>query len=155
MYTPFKKSLQVKKDINLQRNLHIELLAFVEAFKMVQQEFEISFKFGELCYTVMHKKKGGIIVYSEQASLSGPHNSLGTLFWLKTVIFDGSILSVIVISYQVLLFCSHIHHHNQHLDHLCFDYCRCGWKPFSPQLLSMMGSMTWSPGMKLQQEGMC
>ena len=93
--------------MNLWGNLHIELLAFVEASKMVHQEFEISFKFCEPCYTGMCKKEGGIIIYSEQASLSGPHSSLSTLFplfWLKSVTLDGSPLSVIVISYQVFSF---------------------------------------------------
>ena len=35
--------------MNLWGNLRIELLAFVEASMMMHQEFEISFKFCELC----------------------------------------------------------------------------------------------------------
>lgn len=143
--------------MNLRGNLPIELLAFVEASKMVHQEFEISFKFCELCYTGMCKKEGEIIIYSEQASLSGPHSSLSTLFllfWLKTVTLDGSTLSVTVISYQVFSFLLPYMHHKQRLDHIMisFDHGGCGWKPLSPQPLPRMGPLTIPlPGVGLQR----
>lgn len=42
--------------MNLKENLHIEFLAFIEAFKAEQKEYKISFKFPEFHYSVMLQK---------------------------------------------------------------------------------------------------
>lgn len=99
---PSKKPFVNKRNTKLQGNLYIESLAFIEVFKAVQHEFEISFKFYELCQTAKSKKR------REQQSIQSKHFFPVPI--VPSVLLKLSFLMVsllyLITNYCVLPFCS-------------------------------------------------